>query len=86
MSSKPCGTTRTAIPVFGLKVPKAVKGADAALLDPRNAWKDKEAYDRTIQELAELFIENFRNFTDTAIGKALESAGPHVPAKTIGTK
>lgn len=74
------------MPVFGLKVPKAVKGANATLLDPRNAWQDKEAYDRTIQELAELFIENFRNFTDTAIGKILVSSGPHVPAKTIGIK
>lgn len=72
------------MPVFGLRVPKAVKGANAALLDPRNAWQDKEAYDRTIQELAAMFIENFKNFTDTAIGKTLVSSGPYMPAKTIG--
>ena len=47
-------------PVFGLSVPKAVTGIDAALLDPRRTWADGAAYDRQARHLLALFEENFR--------------------------
>lgn len=74
------------MPVFGIRIPRSVKGCDAKLLNPRDSWADQDAYDRTLMELADMFINNFENFTDTPLGKKLVSAGPHVPAKTIGAK
>jgi phosphoenolpyruvate carboxykinase (ATP) len=70
-------------PVFNLRIPKSFKGADVKLLNPRNAWADKEAYDRILQELGAMFVENFKNFTDTPIGKSLLNAGPQL---AVGAK
>jgi phosphoenolpyruvate carboxykinase (ATP) len=71
------------LPVFNLKIPKSFKGADVKLLNPRNAWADKEAYDRILHELGAMFVENFKNFTDTPIGKSLLNAGPQL---AVGAK
>ena len=43
---------------------QAVPGVDSALLDPREAWADKAAYDRTAQTLVQQFIDNFAQFAD----------------------
>jgi phosphoenolpyruvate carboxykinase (ATP) len=47
-------------PVFALRVPKAVTGLKASLLDPRQTWADGAAYDRQARHLLALFEENFR--------------------------
>ncbi len=66
------------LPVFNLRVPKAVAGVDAKMLNPRNLWVDKEAYDLQAARLAQMFINNFKLFTDTPEGKALVAAGPQL--------
>jgi len=66
------------LPVFNLRVPKTVAGVDAKILNPRNLWKDKEAYDLQAARLAQMFINNFKLFTDTPEGKALVAAGPQL--------
>ncbi len=53
-------------PVFGLHVPTAVPGVPSEVLDPREAWQDKAAYDAQEQELARLFVENFAKYQDAA--------------------
>ena len=48
-------------------------GVPDHVLNPRNTWKDKEAYDASAVKLAESFKNNFRIFekeTDKAIVKA----------------
>ncbi len=66
------------LPFFNLQIPKEAPGVDSNLLNPRNLWEDKEAYDRQAKMLAQKFIENFENYTDNEEGKALVAAGPQL--------
>jgi phosphoenolpyruvate carboxykinase (ATP) len=65
------------LPILNMAIPKGDIGIEASL-NPRDAWKDKEAYDVLAKELAGMFIKNFKTFTDTDQGKALVAAGPQV--------
>ena len=63
---------------FGLWIPKALNNVNPLILNPRNAWDDKEAYEQQAKELAQTFINNFKNFTDNEEGKRIEAAGPQL--------
>jgi len=63
--------------VFGLAIPKAVPGVPTEVLNPRNAWKNKDAYDRTALKLAGMFVKNFEKFADQA-SKEILGAAPRV--------
>ena len=62
--------------VFGFLVPTEVPNVDFSILDPKNTWEDKEAYDVNAQKLATQFKNNFKKFTSTPLGQSLESFGP----------
>ncbi|WP_137699461.1 phosphoenolpyruvate carboxykinase [Marimonas lutisalis] len=49
-------------PNFGFDVPVTVTGVDAALLDPRSTWADKEAYDAAAAKLVGMFADNFEQY------------------------
>jgi phosphoenolpyruvate carboxykinase (ATP) len=57
-------------PVFGFRVPVAVPGVEASLLDPRSTWSDPETYDRKAQELARMFRDNFEKFDEPELAQA----------------
>jgi len=67
-------------PTFGLHVPVHVPGVPDEVLNPRETWEDKEAYDAQAQMLAHLFAENFKNYADLVSEEVL-AAGPTVAAK-----
>lgn len=65
-------------PVFGFEVPLEVPGVPSQLLDPRQTWQDKEAYDAQLRRLAEAFARNFERFADAPA--AIREAGPRLSA------
>lgn len=64
------------IPFFNLEIPLCLEGVDHAILDPRNTYNEPSEWDVRARDLAEKFINNFKQFTDTPEGLRLEKAGP----------
>jgi phosphoenolpyruvate carboxykinase (ATP) len=58
---------------FGLSIPVSCPEVPAEILNPRNAWADKEAYDKTAADLAGRFEANFKQFDAS---EAIRAAGP----------
>lgn len=53
-------------PFFGLSIPSEVPNVPSEVLNPRNAWADKAAYDAQAKRLAALFYDNFKRFESQA--------------------
>ncbi|MEG3109562.1 phosphoenolpyruvate carboxykinase (ATP) [Pantoea sp. T14] len=64
------------IPVFNLSVPDNIPGVDNNLLDPRNSWDSEKEWLEAANKLAQLFVDNFKQYSDTEAGKLLAFAGP----------
>src|SRR5690606_12313236 len=64
-------------PNFGFQVPVSAAGVDAAILEPRQTWADKAAYDATARKLVSQFIANFDQFLDH-VDPAVREAAPKV--------
>lgn len=65
------------LPVFGLKFPKACPGVPSDILNPREAWSDKTAWDAKANDLAMAFIKNFAQYADGVTAEII-SAAPKV--------
>jgi len=61
-------------PFFGLAIPTAVPDVPSEVLNPRNAWDDKAAYDAQARRLAGLFANNFKKFEGHASPQLLQAA------------
>ena len=63
-------------PNFGFDVPTAIDSVDSALLDPRSAWTDVNAYDAQAQKLVGMFIDNFGKF-ESHVTADVKAAAPN---------
>jgi phosphoenolpyruvate carboxykinase (ATP) len=50
---------------FNLNIPTACEGVPSEILNPKNTWSDKAAYDAKAKHLVELFRNNFEQFADS---------------------
>jgi len=64
-------------PVFGFDVPTTCPNVPDELLDPSSSWADKKEHDEKYRQLAQKFIDNFKNFAD-GTSKEVLGAGPKV--------
>ncbi len=64
-------------PIFGVEIPQQVPGVPDEVLNPRNTWSDKSAYDKQAADLARRFKENFKKYEE-GTSEAIKNAGPKV--------
>lgn len=66
------------ISIFNLQVPTALEGVNTGILDPRDTYEHRSEWETKAVELAKLFIDNFKQYTDNQEGKNLVAAGPQL--------
>ncbi len=57
------GSSFSSEPNFGLSIPESCPGVPSDILNPRNAWTDKGAYDAAAAKLVDMFRKNFEQFS-----------------------
>ena len=62
-------------PNFGFEVPSSCAGVPTEILNPRETWADKAAYDAKARHLVELFISNFAKFEEY-VDEKIRAAAP----------
>ena len=63
--------------VFGVAIPTSCPNVPAEVLNPRNTWADKNAYDDRAKYLGRLFIKNFENYA-AGVSEEVLTAGPKI--------
>jgi phosphoenolpyruvate carboxykinase (ATP) len=61
--------------IFGVNVPVSCPEVPVEVLQPRNTWADKDAYDRQAHDLARRFNENFKKY-ETGVSAEVKAAAP----------
>jgi len=54
-------------PVFGFQVPTELPGVASNVCNPREAWADKDAYDSQAKKLADMFKDNYVQYTGPGV-------------------
>ena len=60
--------------IFGLQMPTTCPNVASEILNPRNTWENKAAYDAKANELANSFNKNFEQFAEYANAEILAAA------------
>lgn len=67
------------MPIFELEIPKECENVPSELLNPRDTWADKSAYDETAKNLAGKFVTNFEKYK-AETSDEIKAAAPKVMA------
>ncbi|MCB9169192.1 MAG: phosphoenolpyruvate carboxykinase (ATP) [Flavobacteriales bacterium] len=67
-------------PVFGVSHPVSCPDVPDEVLDARNTWKDKDAYDKQADSLAKQFNDNFNKYKD-GVTEEILAAAPKLAVK-----
>jgi phosphoenolpyruvate carboxykinase (ATP) len=62
--------------LFGIAMPKSCPGVPDEILNPKNTWTNKDAYEQKANYLAEAFLKNFEKFADIA-NEEIMAGAPH---------
>jgi phosphoenolpyruvate carboxykinase (ATP) len=62
-------------PHFGFQVPLELPGVDSRILNPRETWDDKAAYDAQARALVDMFRKNFEKF-ERHVDEDVRAAAP----------
>jgi phosphoenolpyruvate carboxykinase (ATP) len=62
-------------PNFGFDVPVSCPQVPSNILDPRQTWADKAAYDKRAQDLVDRFIKNFAKY-EAYVDEDVKAAAP----------
>jgi phosphoenolpyruvate carboxykinase (ATP) len=60
-----------------MHMPVECPGVTSEVLNPRNTWEDKEAYDKKARELAMEFINNFKKY-ESGVNEETLAAAPKI--------
>ena len=66
-------------PLFGFQVPTALPGVEPGILNPRETWADKAAYDAQARALVDMFNKNFAKF-EVHVDADVKAAAPALQA------
>ncbi len=61
-------------PIFGLNIPQECPNVPSEVLNPKETWADKNAYDNKAKQLAQSFKDNFEKFADYANDEIMAGA------------
>lgn len=61
-------------PIFGLNVPQSCPNVPSEILNPKDTWKNKKAYEIQANELSTSFKENFKKFEEFANDEIMAGA------------
>ena len=64
-------------PIFGVNIPVSCPGVPGEVLQPRNTWGDRDAYDRQAADLAKRFNQNFKKY-EAGVSEAVRAVAPKV--------
>jgi len=66
----------TLLPYFNLQIPQGLPNIESAILDPRQSHESEAHWNKAAANLAQMFVQNFAQFTDTEHGQTLVDSGP----------
>ena len=61
-------------PVFGYQMPTTCPNVPVEILNPRNTWADKDAYDAQANKLGNMFVKNFDQYASGVSQEILDAA------------